>query len=132
MPLPKSKHHHDSVAILKKIERELTNAINTAALPNAATARVNRQAKHFPLKPEVSIRPTRDNHYHELSITCTDRPGLLSGIARVLLDAAINVHDARITTLGSRAEDVFIIESKTLDKPAAAAALTDQINALVS
>jgi [protein-PII] uridylyltransferase len=129
--MPKSKHHRENSASLTKIERELTNAINTQSLPNVATARVNRQAKHFPLKPEVTIRPARDKNYHELTITCTDRPGLLSTIARVLLEAAINVHDARITTLGSRAEDVFIIESKTLNKPAAVTALVAQVEVLV-
>jgi len=129
--VPKSKHQRESAATLTKIERELTGAITATALPSATTARINRQAKHFPLKADVTIRPVRDNDYHELCITCTDRPGLLSAIARVLLEAGINVHDARITTLGSRAEDIFIIESKTLKNSAAVAALTAQIEALV-
>ena len=34
---------------------------------------------------------------------------MLSSIARVFLAFNINLHDARITTLGQRAEDVFIL-----------------------
>jgi [protein-PII] uridylyltransferase len=130
--VPKSKHLRENAATLKKIARELTDAIVTPTLPSASTARIARQAKHFPLKAEITLRQTRDTNHHELSIICTDRPGLLSGIARVLLESAINVHDARITTLGSRAEDVFIIESKTLTTPAAVTALTEKISLFVS
>jgi [protein-PII] uridylyltransferase len=125
--VPKSKHHRDAADTAKKIERELSVAIANTNLPDAPTARIARQAKHFPLAPEVTLRPTRDKQYFELSIICADRPGLLSGLARVLHEAAINVHDARITTLGSRAEDIFVVESAALAKGAFVDALTGKI-----
>ncbi|NJR71770.1 MAG: ACT domain-containing protein, partial [Gammaproteobacteria bacterium] len=129
--MPKSKQQRESQTSLIKIERELTFAITTTTLADAATARVNRQAKHFPLKPDITIRPSRDSAYYELCIICTDRPGLLSAIARVLLAANINVHDARITTLGSRAEDIFIIEGHMLNDAAQLMALKERIETLV-
>jgi len=39
---------------------------------------------------------------------------LLSTIARVLLKFDINLHDARVSTLGQRAEDAFVIENAQL------------------
>jgi [protein-PII] uridylyltransferase len=42
-----------------------------------------------------------------LSLVCTDRPGLLADVTRVLRDQRLRVHDARIATFGERAEDVF-------------------------
>ena len=42
-----------------------------------------------------------------VSIIAGDRPGLLYGIARVLGKYHINLHTAKIVTLGERAEDVF-------------------------
>ena len=49
-----------------------------------------------------------------LSIIAGDRPGLLSRIARVLVKYDINLQTAKINTLGSRAEDVFIITGAAL------------------
>jgi [protein-PII] uridylyltransferase len=44
-----------------------------------------------------------------LSLVCTDRPGLLADVTRVLRLQRVRVHDARIATFGERAEDVFQI-----------------------
>lgn len=114
------KHRNEPGDALARIERELRRAIGSNALPSPATSRQSRQAKHFPLTPEIVLRPARTaaaNGFYELSVTCSDRPGLLSSIARTLHEAGVSVHDARITTLGSRAEDVFIIESPLLAEP---------------
>ena len=42
-------------------------------------------------------------------------------MARVFLAFDVNLQDARITTLGQRAEDVFIVANKKLGDPAFAA-----------
>ncbi len=46
-----------------------------------------------------------------------DRPGLLSRVARCLVDYGINLHTAKINTLGDRAEDVFLINGAALNDP---------------
>jgi [protein-PII] uridylyltransferase len=126
------KHHAEPQEVIAKIERDLKRAISSEAhqeMPRASSTRQSRQAKHFPLVPHIALRPSKPggNAFYELSVTCSDRPGLLSSIARALHDAGVSVHDARITTLGSRAEDVFVIESTALDVRAASDALTERL-----
>ena len=55
--------------------------------------------------------------YQVLSIIAGDRPGLLSRIARVFLAYGINLHTAKINTLGARAEDTFLITGAALSDP---------------
>jgi [protein-PII] uridylyltransferase len=50
-----------------------------------------------------------------LSITATDRVGLLYSLTRVLARHGINVQTAKINTLGERVEDVFLIDGAELD-----------------
>ena len=52
-----------------------------------------------------------------LNIIAGDRPGLLSRIARCLVDYQIDLYTAKINTLGDRAEDVFLISGAALADP---------------
>ncbi len=128
--VPKSRHMV-AADMSAKITRELIRALTDEKMPGIPSARQARQAKHFPLAPEIIIHPARHAPYFELNVICGDRPGLLSAIARVLLEADINVHDARITTLGSRAEDIFIVEHAKLGEAGFAGALKCALAAAV-
>jgi [protein-PII] uridylyltransferase len=57
--------------------------------------------------PQVDFGTSADARRTVLSLVCTDRPGLLADVTRVLRDQRLRVHDARIATFGERAEDVF-------------------------
>lgn len=108
------KHYRD---ILNYIEFELSQTLaDQEPLPSShrAQRRISRHLKHFPMVPQVSIHPDEKNDYFVLSLAAGDRPGLLSTIARVLLNRHIDVHTAKITTLGERAEDTFLIAGDTL------------------
>ena len=67
-----------------------------------------------------------------MSVSCADRPGLLSAIARVLLRNELNLIDARVTTLGARAEDVFVVNGAHVETEAARAALIAELRELVT
>jgi [protein-PII] uridylyltransferase len=58
-----------------------------------------------------------------LSVTGGDRPGLLSCVARVFIKHRVRLHNAKIVTLGERAEDVFIVSGNVFDNPAEMKAL---------
>ncbi len=68
-------------------------------------------------RPEVNIQPDENGTYWVLSVIAGDRPGLLSRIARVLTAYDINLHTAKINTLGARAEDVFLVSGAALKDP---------------
>jgi [protein-PII] uridylyltransferase len=96
------------------IEFELAQQIAQAKpIMLAASGRVSRQLKHFPISTEVGIRPDNKG-MHVLSLIAGDRPGLLARIALVLDKHNIRLHRAKINTLGSRAEDVFWISGVAL------------------
>ncbi|MBL8521892.1 MAG: [protein-PII] uridylyltransferase [Betaproteobacteria bacterium] len=110
------------------IERELARKLAAPdAAPPSASGRLARQVRHFPIAPEIAITRSRRAPFWELSVICADRPGLLSAIARTLVDHAINLHDARITTLGSRAEDVFVVAHPRLGDATFDAGLKDAL-----
>ena len=75
---------------------------------------MSRQLKAFPLTPEVTIRPDERGVFHYLSLIAGDRPGLLSRVARTLAGYDIQVQNAKINTLGARAEDVFLLKGDAL------------------
>ncbi|HXV12019.1 MAG TPA: [protein-PII] uridylyltransferase [Burkholderiales bacterium] len=104
--------------VIGLIEYELADRLrNKSALPPLGKPRLSRQLRHFPISPEVNIQPDDRGVYWVLSIIAGDRPGLLSRIARVLTAFDINLHTAKINTLGARAEDVFLITGGGLKNP---------------
>ncbi len=105
--------------VMNYIEYELEQILSSTVTPHPPRiGRVNRQQKHFPIAPEVSI--TRDEKMnYQLSIIAGDRPGLLARIAHVLSHHNIIIRSAKINTLGARAEDTFWISGTVLDQPSA-------------
>ena len=125
------KHYREMIAL---IEKELCDWLaRQAPLPAPIAGRVSRRVKHFPITPEVHIVPDEKAQYHSLSITAGDRPGLLYGIARVLGKYNVDLHTAKIVTLGERAEDVFVVSGGALSNPKTVLQLeTDLLEALQS
>ena len=120
--LPKSGATSRYKDIATTIERGLARLLDgpvTEIAPHSG--RVARQVRHFAFEPSVSLSPARQKGYFELNVSCADRPGLLSSMAKVFLAFHVNLQDARITTLGQRAEDVFIVANKKLGDAAFAA-----------
>ena len=101
--------------LMSYIEYELAERLlHKSALPPLPRPRLNRQLRHFPISPEVNIQRDDRGTYQVLSVIAGDRPGLLSRIARVMTTYDINLHNAKINTLGSRAEDVFLLSGPAL------------------
>jgi [protein-PII] uridylyltransferase len=101
--------------LMSYIEYELGDRLDRRTpLPPLPNPRLNRQLRHFPISPEVNIQPDDRGAYQVLSVIAGDRPGLLSRIARVLTAHDINLQTAKINTLGSRAEDVFLVTGPAL------------------
>jgi [protein-PII] uridylyltransferase len=96
--------------------KDLLDAIETGLAAAAASdapllppvsGRSARVARHFPIPVEVKVRSLAPAGRFEVSVLAADRPGLLSRVARVLHEQGVSLHDARVATLGARAEDTF-------------------------
>jgi [protein-PII] uridylyltransferase len=99
--------------LLKFIEAELTQKLTSAdALEAPLQGRISRQVKHMPFATQVNIAIEPNSHFHQLEIVAGDRPGLLASVAFVLLQLDVDLHNAKINTLGNRAEDSFVISAK--------------------
>jgi [protein-PII] uridylyltransferase len=62
------------------------------------------------------MSPDERGHYYALSLSASDRTGLLYAISRVLAKHQVSLHTARINTLGERVEDVFLLDAANLSK----------------
>ncbi len=106
---------HNEREMVNFIEHELAECVTQKRPPEAPSAgRISRQVKHFPIKAEVEIRPDEKGAHFVLHLTAADRPGLLYTVATTLAEHGANLHTAKITTLGERAEDVFLISGGDL------------------
>jgi [protein-PII] uridylyltransferase len=102
--------------LLSLIHKQLTDWIEAVTpLPPPVKGRLSRHSRHFPVAPNVTLAPSERGRQHLLSITSTDRIGLLYSITRVLATHDVNVHTAKINTLGERVEDVFLIDGAMVD-----------------
>ena len=105
-------HYRDMIRL---VESELAHELESEApLGPPRSGRLSRRVRHFPVSPVVDIRPDERGTYQVLSIVASDRPGLLYGVARTLARYRIDLHTAKINTLGDRAEDVFLISGDAL------------------
>ncbi len=111
----RSPHYRE---LLAQIEHELAEWIaQRHELPPPVKGRMSRQSRHFPVTPEVHLQPDARGSRYLVSVIATDRLGLLYSIARVLTHHNLNVHTAKVLTLGERAEDVFLVSGAELDQP---------------
>jgi [protein-PII] uridylyltransferase len=79
------------------------------ASPIAVTRRAPRQVRMFTTATHIQFSADPRNHRTVLEITAGDRPGLLSQIGQALKACGIRLQNAKITTVGERAEDVFFV-----------------------
>jgi len=106
-------------AMINYIEHELTERLSRQNPPEApSSGRLSRQVKHFPMQPVVTIEPDEKGSYYVLSVNAADRPGLLYTIAMTLAAHGANLHTAKISTLGERVEDTFLLSGGDLGEAA--------------
>jgi [protein-PII] uridylyltransferase len=110
-------------AMLPEHNRELINMVEAdlcqtlvraGPLPAPSRGRVSRRVKSFPVAPRVDLRPDEKAQRWLLSISASDRVGLLYSVARVLARHNINLQLAKVSTLGERVEDTFLIAGPEL------------------
>ncbi|MBZ0134219.1 MAG: [protein-PII] uridylyltransferase [Rhodocyclaceae bacterium] len=106
--------------MISLIEHDLSEKLASGTVSEQVSGgRLSRQMRNFPITPEVQIHSTEKTGQCLLSIIAADRPGLLFTVASTLDAHDINIHTAKIATLGERVEDTFLISGAELAKTAA-------------
>jgi [protein-PII] uridylyltransferase len=88
----------------------------------AVSRRATRQMRVFKTPTQIAISTDERNRRSVLELTAGDRPGLLCDVGKVLWEERVDLHAAKVSTLGERAEDVFYLtdrEQRPLDEAAA-------------
>ncbi|HKX58231.1 MAG TPA: [protein-PII] uridylyltransferase [Steroidobacteraceae bacterium] len=92
------------------IERQLVRALaERHGQAPAVTRRVPRQVRMFTTPTQVEFSADPDPGRTLVEVVAGDRPGLLSEIGQVFWDQKVELHGAKIMTVGERAEDVFTV-----------------------
>jgi [protein-PII] uridylyltransferase len=108
------EHYQELVTM---VESELADTLeHPGPLPAPSRGRVSRRVRSFPFAPRVDLQPDEKAQRWLLSISASDRTGLLYSVARVLARHHINLQLAKITTLGERVEDTFLIDGPELQQ----------------
>jgi len=108
-----ANHYRDIISL---VEHELSELLTSQApLPPPIKGRLSRLSRTFPITPTVDLRPDERGQYYLLSVSASDRNGLLYAIASVLAKYKVNLHTAKVMTLGERVEDVFLVDGPVLN-----------------
>jgi [protein-PII] uridylyltransferase len=123
---PTLADHYRELAAM--VEADLDRTIEEPGpLPAPGKGRVSRRVKSFPIAPRVDLRPDEKAQRWLLSVSASDRVGLLYRIARVLARHRINLQLAKVSTLGERVEDTFLIDGPELQHNKAQIAIETEL-----
>jgi [protein-PII] uridylyltransferase len=124
------EHDRERISL---VENELEHAITqTGALPEPRQGRLSRRVKNFPMNPRVTLSPDEKAQRWLLNISASDRIGLLYRIARVLAQHGIQLQLAKISTLGERVDDTFLIQGTQLQDNRTQIAIETELLAVLS
>lgn len=94
--------------VLTLIEATLVKQLQKNTPNKAPKKAFNRRIRCFDTPTEIFFNQA-NRKWTELIINTKDIPGLLAKIAQTFKKCEIKVHDAKIHTIGEKAEDVFLI-----------------------
>ena len=94
---------------IEEISNTLRDVLPKEKRPLCVTRQMARQLKHFVIPTRVHFLDDEKNNRTVIEITATDRPGMLSRFANALECCNVQLHSAKIATLGDKVEDTFSI-----------------------
>jgi [protein-PII] uridylyltransferase len=98
---------------LAEIERALSRSLQRPEdAPPAVSRRAPRQARMFNTATRIAVSTDERNRRSVLELVAGDRPGLLCDVGKVLMEEGVELHAAKIMTVGERAEDVFYVTDR--------------------
>ncbi|MFL6872228.1 MAG: HD domain-containing protein [Candidatus Azotimanducaceae bacterium] len=98
-------------SLRRRICDSLRQSLNDETLDTAGEERrISRQLRELPWPTEVEV--TTEDNLTTISILAADRPGLLAHLGLLFMEMKLTLRSARITTLGERVEDIFIVQNE--------------------
>lgn len=107
-------HYRDLIQLVEHGLKQSLEIVNP--LPDPHKGRISRQSRIFPIQPRISLKPDERGQLFVLSLSASDRAGLLYAVARILAKHQISLKMARINTLGERVEDTLLLDGEKLIK----------------
>jgi [protein-PII] uridylyltransferase len=100
----------ESTSRIKSIKKAIHEQLNKPGKDHANQRKMSRQMQQ--LKVPTKVRFFEDNGKTTLlELEALDKPGLLAEVSHVLVDLEMPLHMAKISTIGERAEDLFVISN---------------------
>lgn len=96
---------------IQSIKKALIKALNNQSPKLPKFRKLPRRMKHFKVATQVSFPPSPRNDTSMMELITLDSPGLLAKLGDVLYRCRINVRAAKISTIGERAEDFFLLQT---------------------
>ena len=95
----------------RELEQALTVALQSEKLPALSIA-PNRQLQHFTVQTDVRFLHENKKEHTEMELVALDKPGLLAQVSHIFSELNLNLLNAKITTVGEKAEDFFILTNQ--------------------
>ncbi|OOF47748.1 bifunctional uridylyltransferase/uridylyl-removing protein GlnD [Rodentibacter trehalosifermentans] len=95
----------------RELEGALTKALQSEKMLFSPIS-LNRQLQHFTVKTDVRFLHENKTEQTEMELIALDKPGLLAELSQIFNDLQLNLLNAKITTVGEKAEDFFILKNK--------------------
>jgi [protein-PII] uridylyltransferase len=93
----------------ERLKLRLCKVLSDAIVPKPVVRKLPRRLRPFKSVPEIHFSAAQGGEKTLMDLICSDRPGLLSDISSAMVACGIRIHDAKITTMGDRVEDAFIL-----------------------
>lgn len=95
----------------RELEQALTVALQSEKLP-ALSIVPNRQLQHFTVQTDVRFLQENKKEHTEMELVALDKAGLLAQVSQIFTELNLNLLNAKITTVGEKAEDFFILTNR--------------------
>lgn len=92
-----------------ELKQWLSQAILAPTYQKIVQKRLPRTLKNFQIPTQIEFSFNQETKQHMMLLETLDQPALLARVGQVFLKHQIQLHFARITTLGERVEDIFFI-----------------------
>jgi len=99
---------------IQRLKQAIEKALLSPEKVNTQQTRLMRIKRQFKFEPEVTFLPTKRKRT-QIEVVAFDAPGILANIGEVFRMSGLMLDTAKISTIGERAEDLFIVSTEDGD-----------------